>query len=71
MGAHGERFEVEVMKRLHEVALAAREVPVEAQPERLRDALVSLVALDVFSTGTFTMPPTLGSGYTPSAGPSS
>jgi hypothetical protein len=39
------------------VALAAREVPVDAQPKRLQDALVALVALDIFSTGTFTVPP--------------
>lgn len=51
------RFDDEVVRRLHEVAQAAREVPVDAQPKRLQDALVSLVALDVISTGTFAMPP--------------
>jgi hypothetical protein len=66
-----QRFEDEVLRRLHEVARAAREVPVEAQPKRLQDALVSLVALDVISTGTVTMPTVSDSGYTPSAGPSS
>ena len=65
------KIDDEVLRRLHEVAQAAREVPAEAQPKRLQDALVSLVALDVLSTGTFFMPATFGSGYTPSAGPSS
>lgn len=71
MHAQRQRFDDEVLIRLHEVALAAREVPVEAQPERLRAALVSLVALDVLSAGTFPMLPRLPSDYTPSAGPSS
>jgi hypothetical protein len=57
MDAPGQRFEDEAFQRLHEVALAAREVPVDAQPKRLQDALVALVALDIFSTGTFTVPP--------------
>ena len=65
------QFDDEVLRRLHEVALAAREVPAEAQPKRLQDALVSLVALDLLSTGTFFAPPAFGSDYTPSAGPSS
>ena len=66
-----QKSEDEVLRRLHEVARAAREVPVDAQPQRLQDALMSLVALDVFSTGTYFLPPTFDSGYTPSAGPSS
>jgi hypothetical protein len=61
MDGHAERFDDEVVRRLHEVARAAREVPAEAQPERLRDALVSLVALDVFSAGAYTMPQTVDS----------
>ncbi len=67
-----QRFDDEVFRRLHEVAQAAREVPAEAQPRRLQDALVSLVALDVLSAGTLTVPGSGGSSdYTPSAGPSS
>lgn len=68
-----QRFDDEVLRRLHEVAQAAREVPAGAQPRRLQDALVSLVALDVLSAGTPTMPASVGgrSDYTPSAGPSS
>jgi hypothetical protein len=66
------RFEDEVFRRLHEVARAAQEVPANAQPRRLQDALVSLVALDVLSAGTLTVPTSSsGSDYTPSAGPSS
>jgi len=60
-----------VLRCLRELAEGAREVPAEAQPKRLRDALVSLVALDVFSTGTFLMPQGFESGYTPGAPPSS
>jgi mannose/cellobiose epimerase-like protein (N-acyl-D-glucosamine 2-epimerase family) len=71
MDGHAKRFDDEVLRRLHEVALAAREVPAEAQPRRLQDALVSLVALDVLSTGTFTMPESFSSDYTPTPGPSS
>ena len=71
MDAAARPYEDEVLRRLHEVARAAREVPAEAQPKRLQEALVSLVALDVLSTGTFTMPSTFVSGYTPSDGLSS
>lgn len=60
------RFDDEVLLRLHEVADAAREVPANSQPPRLKDALASLVALDVFSTGTFVLPPEFLSDY---AGP--
>jgi hypothetical protein len=60
-----------VIHCLHELAEAAREVPAEAQPKRLQDALVSLVALDVLSTGTYFLPPSFDSSYTPSAGLSS
>jgi hypothetical protein len=65
------RFDDQVMRCLHEVARAAREVPAELQPTRLQEALVSLVALDVFSTGTFTVTGLFDADYTPSAGPSS
>jgi hypothetical protein len=70
MEAAARPFDDEVMHRLHEVARAAREVPVEAQPKRLQDALVSLVALDVLSTGTYTAPFDVSS-YTPGMPPSS
>ena len=63
------RLDDEVLRCLHEVAQAAREVPADAQPKRLQDALVSLVALDVFSTGTFSM--LFGANYAPGAPPSS
>jgi hypothetical protein len=49
--------EDEVLQRLHEVAAAAREVPAEHQPRRLQDALASLVAIDVSSTGTVFLDP--------------
>lgn len=65
------RFDDQVIRCLHEVARAAREVPADLQPTRLQEALVSLVALDVFSTGTFTATGLLDANYTPSAGPSS
>ncbi len=52
-------FDDEVLRCLHEVAEAAREVPAENQPPRLQNALTSLVALDVFSAGTF-LPPSFG-----------
>ena len=67
MEASARPFDDEVLRSLHEVARAAREVPVEAQPKRLQDALVSLVALDVVSTGTFAIPSSFDSDYTPSA----
>jgi hypothetical protein len=60
------RFNDEVLSRLHEAADAAREVPANSQPPRLKDALASLVALDVFSTGTFVLPPDFYPDY---AGP--
>jgi len=71
MNAAASRYEDEVLRNLHEVVRAAREVPVEAQPQRLRDALASLVALDVASAGTFRLPEPLSLDYTPSAGLSS
>jgi hypothetical protein len=61
MEASPRTFDDEVLRSLHEVVRAAREVPVEAQPRRLQDALVSLVALEVLSTGTFTIPLSLDS----------
>jgi hypothetical protein len=65
-----EAFDAQVARCLHEVAMAAREVPADAQPKRLRDALTNLVALDVRSAGTY-LPPLPELGYKPSAGPSS
>jgi hypothetical protein len=50
-------YEDEVLQRLHEVAAAARQVPAEHQPKRLQDALASLVAIDVVSTGTVCLDP--------------
>src|SRR2546426_5049487 len=38
-------YEDDVLQRLHEVAAAARYVPAEHQPQRLQDALASLVAI--------------------------
>jgi hypothetical protein len=61
-------FDDEVLRCLHEVAEAAREVPAENQPPRLQDALASLVAVDVFSAGTY-LPPF--DAYAPGAPPSS
>jgi hypothetical protein len=50
-------YEDEVLQRLHEVAAAARQIPAEHQPKRLQDALASLVAIDVSSTGTVYLDP--------------
>ncbi len=50
-------FDDEVLRRLHEVAVAAREVPAGSQPPRLQDALASLVALEIFSAGTYVPDP--------------
>jgi hypothetical protein len=63
-------FDDEVLRCLHEVAEAAREVPAESQTPRLQNALTSLVALDVFSAGTY-LPPTFEPPYAPGAPPSS
>ena len=67
------RFEDKVLTCLREVARAAREVPADAQPLRLRNALVALVALDVFSAGTCGLPhpPFDEVSYMPGAVPSS
>lgn len=61
------RFDDKVLSCLHEVASAAREVPTEAQPPRLRDALASLVAMEVVSTGTVYVPMPERSSYIPGA----
>ncbi len=66
-----DKIDDEVLRCLHEVAQAAREVPAEAQPKRLQDALVALVALDVISTGTFPMPFISDPSYAPGMPPSS
>lgn len=50
------KFVDEVAASLHEVVAAAREVPVEHQPERLRNALTMLVWLEVASSATTTLP---------------
>jgi hypothetical protein len=71
MDAAARPFDDEVLRRLHEVVHAAREVPAEAQPKRLQDALVSLIALDVLSTGTFTVLFTSSPAYAPGMPPSS
>jgi hypothetical protein len=63
-------FDDEVLKCLHEVAEAAREVPAKSQTPRLQNALTSLVALDVFSAGTY-FPPVFDAPYAPGAPPSS
>ena len=65
-------FDETVIRCLHEVARAAREVPPSAQPRRLQDALVALVALEVFSTGTVVIPRSSDDGaYSPGAAASS
>ena len=63
-------FDEEVLRCLHEVAEAAREVSADNQTPRLQHALTSLVALDVFSAGTY-LPPSFTDPYTPGAPPSS
>lgn len=59
------KFEDEAAARLHEVAAAAREVPSEHQPERLRNALTALVALEIASAGTTTVPELRQPDYRP------
>jgi hypothetical protein len=55
-------YQDEVFRRLHEVATAALEVPAEHQPRRLQDALASLVAIGISSTGTTYLDPFADSG---------
>jgi hypothetical protein len=64
-------FEDEVAAHLHEVVAAAREVPAEHQPERLRNALTALVSLGIVSTGTTIVERVDNPGYLPGTYPSS
>jgi hypothetical protein len=61
------RFDDEVLRCLHEVAAAARQVPAEYQTKRLQDALTSLVELDILAVGMFSPPAIPRSPHAPGA----